>query len=874
MAIAFARAILIHLTLSSDVTRVVAYVARTIMRAVGRRRTYDYRYLNDDLVYEVVIPPPNAPEDFKRKEVFAHAIDLKEILKLRTPLHKRIRPPQLALAVVVALPPATEVARHEAVEIMRRIVIKARGSHNLPIHVAIHHKSVNQHGHATFALRPIHPDGSLGLKIRDHFAILRTKGASAEGDVVEGLNWPKLTWETHLTFFVERGIDLVVDPAAPEPGEHLRAFIFDNGEFHDEDVLRRIHADRQRLHKANIKIIRGSPTVLLHKLLRGRSSLQIEELRRLSARFCDGEEQRSEAVDRILIDQNVITTADHTDAERPRYATTRRVERLVRRATKLLEGSPGEFRAVTGPDHETVVAQIAELAEIEENLFAEPLILGLTLSDCDEIKNALAHLKPVAGTIDMAVTAPAAKRKQSKTYSVRLTPGRIVIVPRAERVDDQRLARLLVAASSVGAKVALGHDQSRETGIVCGHLAAFIADRSKLSPSPAGDDDNALAIVRMLRAGLMQRAVAAMVEHDLVTFGSHPIKTSGDKDYFVVCDDPRRIIEANEAARNEQIRLRLIEQPETLSGPIGETALALGEWVVATRKSSAKDPERPVALEEHQLARIVAIDSENCWIDVLHRGHVDRLDLTYTVSVRPAAAISLRQTWDAPPDAELGIEITSFSNVWAALVLGASRLGRARIFVDPTVARNAEELAAAARRSIPGCLPHTRLIQRDADAKLNKIFWEVFPEFTPRPPIVVPRLIGLAEELRKRLAGHSGRMRTYELLCEYVAPQNPNHRQNLMLALDCSQGALTRALIRLAAERTPSASRGEFDALDLPAALSELSPDLWSDVELAFFQQDLDRMAVPYLGPLWQPINRPHSRQVRARADDPENFEL
>ena len=870
MAIAFARATLIHLTKGSDATRIVAYVARTVMRAVGRRLTYDYSHLRHDLVYEAVVLPPNAPEDFNGAEVFAHAIDLREILKLRTPLGERIRPPQVALAVVIALPPSTEVARHEAIEIMRRVVIKARGAQNLPIHVAIHHKKVNLHGHATFALRPIHPDGSLGLKIRGHFAILRSKPAWSEADVVEGLNWPRLTWETHLTFFVERGIDLVVDPAAPEPGEHLSAFTSDDSEFVNEDALRRIHADRRRLYEANIKIIRGSPTVLVETLLRGRSTLQIEELRRLSARFLDGEEQRRETVDRLLIDQNVLTTANHLDAQNPHYATTRRTERLMRRATNLLDRSSDELRAFTGQDHATVVAQIAEFVATHKD--AQPLILGLTLSDCDEVKNALADLKPVAGTIDMAVTAPAGKRAQSKTRGVCLTPGGIVIVPRSERVDDQRLARLLVAASSVGAKVTLGHDQGHETGIVCGHLAAVIADRFATPHWRFEGDENATAIVRMLKAGLMQRAVTAMVERDLVIFGSRPTKTGGDENYFVVCNDPQRLAKANAAARNEQIRAGLIEEPQTWSAPVGERSFSLGEWVVATTQEVAQ--ERPIGLEAHQLARIIAIDPDNCWIDVLRGGRVDRLDLTYTVPVRPAAAISLRQAWDAPPEAELGIEIAAFTNVWAALLLGASRIGRTRIFVDPAVARNAEELADAARRSIPGYLPHLRAIRPDADAKLNKLFWEAFPEFAPRSPVVVPRLIGLAEELRKRLAGHSGRMRTYELLCEYVAPQNPDHRQNLMLALDCSHGALTRALIRRAAERTPSASRGEFDALDLPAALSELSPDLWSDVELAFLDRDLDRMALPRIGPLWQPIDQLALRQAPGRADDPENFEL
>jgi hypothetical protein len=864
MAIAFARATLIRLTRLSDATRIVAYVARTRLRAIGPRGVYDYRHLRSDLIYEKVILPANARTAFRRTRVFANAIDQREILKLRTPLSERIRPPQLALAVVVALPPSTEAALHEAIEVMHRIVIKARGSHELPIHVAIHHKKINRHGHATIAFRPIHPDGTLGLKTRDQFATFRTTAWWNAADVVEGLNWPKLTWEVHATFFAERAIDLVVDPAAPKPGEHLAAYAFNNGEFHDGEALRRIHADRRRLQEDNIEIIRGSPPVLIEALLRGRSVMQIDEVRRLCARFVDAEGQRHAAVDRLLIDQNVITSADDIHALNARYVTTRRVERLMKRAIGLLERSPDEFRAFTGPDHPTVVAQITESVATDRS----PLILGLTLSDCDEIKSALAHLEPVTGTIDMAVTAPAGRRTRSKRRGVCVRPGRLVIVPRSERVDDQRLARLLVAASSLGVKLVLGHDQGRETGIVCSHLAALIADCWAEPHLSHEGDANAAAIVRMMKAGLIQRAVKAMVGSDLVVFGSRPIKV-GDEDYFVVCDDPRRVPEANEAARNEQVRAGKIEEPQTLTGPVGERVFALGEWVVATRDTAAQEGD--AGLEAHQVARIVAIDSNNCWVDVFRNRRVDRVDLSYALPIRPAAAISIRQAWDVPPNAELDIEIGAFRNVWAALALGASRIGRTRIFVDPTVAQNAEELADAARRSIPGCPPHLRTIRRDTDANLNKVFWEIFPQFAPSPPVVLPPVMGLAEELRKRLAGHSGRLRTYELLCKYVAPDNPNRRQNLDVVLNWSHGALTKALIRLMAEGVLHVPRSDLDELDMPAALSELAPDASSETDLVLFERDLDAMTLPHVGPLWQPVKRPHLRQLLSTSDDPES---
>jgi hypothetical protein len=98
---------------------------------------FDYSYLRDDLAYVEVLLPPNAPEEFRKPAVLAHALDMAEIRKIRTPLSERIRKPQGVMSVIIALPPETEVSLDEAITIARRIARSPCGSHPVPIHIAI-----------------------------------------------------------------------------------------------------------------------------------------------------------------------------------------------------------------------------------------------------------------------------------------------------------------------------------------------------------------------------------------------------------------------------------------------------------------------------------------------------------------------------------------------------------------------------------------------------------------------------------------------------------------------------------------------------------------------------------------------------------------
>jgi hypothetical protein len=155
------------------------------------------------------------------------------------------------MSVIIALPPESEVSLDEAVTIARRIALSPCGSHSVPIHIAIHNALVNRHAHAAIGFRTMAPDGEFGLKIPELFACFSVYGAKAK--VSEGTDWPDISWEIQATLFLERGIDLVVDPFAPVPEEHLDV------DFHDDDTRRRVKIRGECLRDANISAIKASP---------------------------------------------------------------------------------------------------------------------------------------------------------------------------------------------------------------------------------------------------------------------------------------------------------------------------------------------------------------------------------------------------------------------------------------------------------------------------------------------------------------------------------------------------------------------------------------------------------------------------------------
>ncbi|MCA1526505.1 MobA/MobL family protein [Bradyrhizobium yuanmingense] len=863
MAIPFAHIAPVRLTENGGAVRNIAYTARTSVHDPRYAGPFDYSHLQGDLAHEEIILPDDCPLAYLDRSVFAVALDYAELRKIRTPLSERRRQPQVGLALILALPPSTEVSVAEAAEILRRIVLAARGSEAVPIHLAIHEAKINRHAHALFGLRPIDADGIFGLKLRDFVVRHRhTSIRKASADVVEGINWPDLAWECQQTYFQELGIDLVVDPIAPVPGKHFAPVVYSNGTIHSTVTKDRIVATREQAYRANVDAIERSPTHLIETLLRGRTSLRIAELERLCAKFYDSEADQTASVERILLDQNIVTLADAPRASKPAYATTRRIRSLLARAAHLIDQPQhNDIRAFTAADEDSVIAEISAACATRQ-MRESPLILGARLSDCSTATTALAAYSPIAGTVDMAVTGSSELRAVGRNRHVCLHPGRLVIVPRSELIDDQRLARLILATNNVGCELILGHVQSCQTGVVCRHLAACAADQvTKVQPIAKKDQETS-DIVRLLRAGLVRHAIEEIANRGLFEFGRLP-NYAEDASWFVVCDDPRRVEELSRTIRADRVRSGSVGKPVPLTGLGKKLELSIGEWIMTKAPPDS-------TLGQTEFARVLAIDGINSTIEVASDQN-RRIDLKRGPAVRPAAALSIRDARELYAEAKLTLVATDPRRIWSALLLVATRGRHARLHVDPKIAQSKDELIKVARQSLPGALPHTREVRADPDAEAGKIIAAIndsFDELPATTPVVrrAPRPTNVAEGIRQLLANDRDSRLGYEQLFDCVGRHNPEHATNTDQVLSMYGDELTRTIIRFLAGIEPDRTGNTEPHIpfDLPPELDELEPERWNEGDIYHLKQSLQYMSLR----AWRRSLRPTSNAWPAPSSD------
>jgi MobA/MobL family len=875
MAITFARLQPISLTSGSGAARIMAYTSRAAIHDPRFGTAFDYTRLSGDLVHEEILLPQGYPPELHDRDALARAIDSAELRRVRTPLNERIRKPQVGAALVVALPPDNEVTVDEAIELARRILIAARGSFRIPIHFAIHDAAiftlgdVNRHAHGLFGLREFGPGGEAGPKLRDVLVRHRVGALHAgPADIVEGIDWPALVWELQQVLFLELGIDLVVDPAAPYPGEHFAPILYGNSTIHNEDTKRRVNSARDITHALNAQAITGNPARLINKLLRGRSLLQVDELRRLCAKFIDRESDREANVERILADQNVITLADSLASKRPRYLTSRRAQRLCVRSAEVLD-APREFamEAVTAADHASVVAQIGNFCSQLPVTNDPPMILGRSKSDCDEAAGALESRKPVAGTIAMAISGPTALRKLGRSRDLRLRPGRLVIVPRAELIDDRELARLLLAVDRSGAHLVLGHDQSRRTGIACRRMAVHAVDRLAKTTGDLQQTSGRNTIERFLRCGLVHHAVEAMAERGYLQFMTEDGRDSNEASSFVVCDDPTRIAAVAEKIRNDRQATGIMRTPIRLERVRDSIELSIGEWIVTTQTKYAEP-----RLYAGRIGKIVNINESDNTIEIAtDQGDIQPINPREYPWIRSAAAISIREARYINPDAKLQIELTDHRRAWSVLLLAATHGANAKLNIDPKIAHTASELVEVLQRSLPGALPHQLIRRGDPEAEIAQIIssirnklpdLEFFPDATPTKS-TTPYPTNVSERVRHVLKSDQ---RGYELLYQHVGKHNPDHVANITRVLDLCSSDLTREIIRLLAE-IESARKQKLDevadAIDLPPELADHAPRQWSEFDIYNLRIDLSTMSLP--GSIWGLAPRP-SRKTQGTA--------
>jgi hypothetical protein len=270
-----------------------------------------------------------------------------------------------------------------------------------------------------------------------------------------------------------------------------------------------------------------------------------------------------------------------------------------------------------------------------------------------------------------------------------IAAGDLIVLPHAEQTDDQWVAALIVAAADRGAQLILGYDQSWRAGVVSNRLAAWISET--LDPSTAALL-NFADIERELRCGRVDRAITSLAELGILQFAHAESRRDAPGD-FVVCDDEREVarVALDFATANDNV---LEHGPHTL---------AAGEWIAFTRTDYSTVPPD---LRTGRLARIAYILPEGRRIVVHHPDdRLQEVDLAKFPHVRPAPAITLRESRHAPKNARLIIRLTKPQHAWSCVLMAAARGKNSVVEVDPAIARNAAELIQAVQRSLPSALP-------------------------------------------------------------------------------------------------------------------------------------------------------------------------
>jgi MobA/MobL family len=883
MAIPYLNVQFPHVSSHSGACEVVAYLGRCEVPDVRLGRRFDYQHLNADLVHDEVIRCNGVPAVFENIEYLGNAIDEAEAYRVRG---NRTRKQQIGAAIVLALPPDTEISLTEASEFTRRVALSIAGERRLAIYTAIHDPALtrsgaqNRHGHALFPRREIDGDEFSGPAIRDMFARPLNLAAGNPSVTVEGNRWPEFVLYRFLTYFAELGIDLAVDSIAPFPGKHWATDV------NPDDP--RVQNARQRLAKLNLNAIHGDPGWLIGKLLRGRSMIRIAELQQLCDKFIDNEGERRARLEAILGGPNIATFAADPVAAKPRFVTTKSVHDSIKRASELVDRAASEpdtrtIHAVTAASHMEAVARFGDRFG-RSSMSEELLLLGNNHSQCAALSKAIKSAKPVVATIKAALSDPPTTAVPGPNKTLPLWKSPTVVVPRAESVNDQTLAQLVLKASERSATLILIHDQSRQAGIASHRLAAYAADR--LAPMQKGEDKNrTTAVETLLRAGLIGTAVELMAQHQSIAFERVDARSDDSSRHdFVVLNDPRRLKDVNEQIRSLRLLQGKLDTPTELGHPHKPFWLSQSEWIVFTRTDYSVRPPRILAGE---LAQIMEIDRDRNTINVLlSDGAIEPIELKRFAHFRSAHALLVREARNVTQEFQLRIEVNEVHHIWAALLLAVQH-PLSKLIVDPQVAIDVPSLIAATCRSLPAALPHQLTPRRDPDAEIGAVVrggeptsvlfnmsglefipesatqlpsaivsnnsfsgspadtprLESFPEPAPTAIVKSPSIVPMHERVRAVLDSNPHTRRGFERLCEKLSPDNRDRDADAEHILSlCRPDGPTATIVKLLTRPNSVTAPNSMAHLDLPLELDQLSPRSWDDWELYCLKMDLSTM--------------------------------
>ena len=645
IAISYIRAQFPSLTAALSVAHIVGYVGRLWLREPRGGAILDFRRHGADLVHQGVLLPAGAPPLLIDPAALALAIDAAEVRRVRR-FEGRQRHPQAGLLLVVALPPDAELTLDEAVELTTKLVDRVRGSRALPAYVAIHDPAVtihrafsrNRHAHVFVGLRE---NGGVGFdspKVRDLVARVRKSADSAFTHCVpEGLSWPDLAHDRQSEFFAELGIDCVVDPPACAPEKHLSDIVLEQA---PEEIAKR----RDNLARENRAVIDGDPPKFVARVLRGRGSLRIGELRRLIARFVVGDDAQQDALDRVLIHADIVALAPQ-GADRATHLTTAAADHLLRQVGDIVAQAQ---RSVPDADswEKSFLSAVRGVGRdaVQETLRAK-IRAGLTRGAAEAVDDVVL-LAPGLSTIEsLWADDPLPAPIRRKTISDALVDAgwdrrTVIAAPHSEEIGDLALAELIVRAHQHQARLLLGFDESYSPGAAT-RLAAVIADRlTAISCGAPAAEGHRTAAERCLRAGLIRQGAERLAAAGALRFGK-----AGDQvdpkflthGAILVLDDPKRLFQ------NVPLYEERGDTPEG-SWPIPCDGKYFGLSPGGTVVFTATDYRvRPPVIRAGDLAAVDEITPAGVARVSLASGGRAHVDLKEWKKLRPARSLLIRE---------------------------------------------------------------------------------------------------------------------------------------------------------------------------------------------------------------------------------------
>lgn len=317
MAIQFARTAYVSRSSGGNACLKASYNERSIILCERTGEVFNFK-AREGNVYHNVLLPENVDSIFKDSVYLWNAVEKAEKRKNS----------QVAKEAVLALPDDLEITLDHRIEMTESFVkthfVDKGLAAQIDIH-APHENEKNWHAHVLVTTRRFKENGlELGEKARDLNQQVR------KGHVVEGWDIGD-AWKDHQNaFFIEKNIDLKVDPIGIVSQEHLGPVRM---RAHMSEAVERANLLKQANEEAS-----RDPEQILKSLTRNQSVFHEADIDRYLDKHVDINE-RIHLKEAILASENVLSLHDRETGNQTPYFTTKEVreeeEKLLRFVEKV-----------------------------------------------------------------------------------------------------------------------------------------------------------------------------------------------------------------------------------------------------------------------------------------------------------------------------------------------------------------------------------------------------------------------------------------------------------------------------------------------------------------------------------------------------------